>query len=383
MAFGQQVDLATLLRRLEDLEAKHQKETADLRAAIEALRQESEDKPGAETPAEGETPGAEDEGIAAPGGSWRDRLSIYGYWDAVLGHNRYDSHTWGLDAYHTQTFFSYRPQDNVRILLDVTYEHGPEHTKSNIGDIKIRSFAEVDFSDAAKLVVGKFLTPFGEYNLYHDAAVVFTSVNAPRSIYWKRVVGMSDTGAPVTDRFFAKEGAGIWALGTVPLSEKYSLEYNAYIINGRGDGSIFQVDDNDDKGMGTKLVVNDIDGNNLGLSFYRDRHGKIVTEPRTWAMAVQARYGLRPFLFSAEYARAKLAGTHATAFYVQGEYTAGQWTPYYRFDSYEDNGVLNPDEQIHTIGVNWAWADNLRLKVEHGFYVGMDDVFQAQLAAAF
>lgn len=65
------------------------------------------------------------------------------------------------------------------------------NTGKNLGDMKVRPFAERASSDKFKASFGKVLTPFGEYHLYHDAVVVLNSVNAPPSLSGGRSPGVS------------------------------------------------------------------------------------------------------------------------------------------------------------------------------------------------
>lgn len=181
-----------------------------------------------------------------------DRLNLYGYFDAAPGYNRYDSGTWGMDAYHWVTIFSWRISERIRFFGDLTLEHGPHHTsKKSVGDINTRSFVQLKYNDALEVNVGKFLTPFGIYNVIHDATPTYLSVTSPRSLYWIRKIGKDDSGNFVQDRLYSKEAAGLWFYGIVNLTDKWAIEYHQYAVNGHSDpdNNEYQIDDNDNKGL--------------------------------------------------------------------------------------------------------------------------------------
>ena len=207
----------------------------------------------------------------ADSGKWQDRFHVFGYADVVLGENRYESETVGFDAYHFTTNINVNVAKHWRLFTDVTYEHGPMHTESSTnGDIKVRYQLIGTYNPWLELKAGKFLSPYGEQNTYHDASPTYLSVTSPRSIYWKRKINPSGS---VQDRLYAKEAAGLWFTGGGHLSEWF-LSYDLYVTNGRSDTSNpYKYDKKDhDKPIGARLELNSPDNIKLGLSYYTEDH---------------------------------------------------------------------------------------------------------------
>lgn len=321
-----------------------------------------------------------------------DRLYLYGYFDATPGYNRYDSGTWGMDAYHWVTIFSWKISDKIRFVGDLTFEHGPYHKgKSGVGDIKARSFVQLKYNDALEVNVGKFLTPFGVYNVIHDATPTYLSVTSPRSLYWSRKIGENESGADVKDRLFSKEAAGIWFYGIVNLTDVWSIEYHQYIVNGHSGPSNneYQTDDNNNKGLGGKIVLLANNNFRLGSSYYIERNGNLDGDAQILTYALEGAYSKGPFSLSGEYmksnieAHSDLSEANPVAYYSQLSYAIIEaLTPYLRYDSYENN-TYNEDERITTIGLNYMLHPQTYLKGEYGFYKSMEDVVQFQITVAY
>lgn len=318
----------------------------------------------------------------------REKLSLNGYFDATAGDNRYNSGTTSMDAYHWVMIFKWHVTENIEVTGDITFEHGPQHTGSgNKGDIKTRSYVTLLHSDALKLNIGKFLAPFGEQNLYHDATPAYISVSSPRSIYWKRKVGSTGT-TDVTDRLFAKEGAGIWLWGNTEGSLR--IDYDIYVINGHsGTTNEYQTDDNDNKGVGGKAVLSISPDLSIGGSFYAEKDGRLEGDAGKVSWAAQANYMLGNADIRGEYmkgridAHAALPKAKPDAFYVQLSYTVEErYTPYVRYDSYE-NDEYGEDEHITTVGINYMIHPKVYLKGEYGYYRNAKNVTQLQIAVAY
>ncbi len=321
-----------------------------------------------------------------------DRLYLNGYFDATPGYNRYNSDTSGMDAYHWVTIFVWKISDSVRVVGDLTLEHGPIHSgEKSVGDIKTRSFVQLTHSDALKLNIGKFLTPFGMYNLIHDATPTYLSATSPRSLYWKRKIGKSNTdGEFIKDRLFSKEAAGLWIYGTSG-SYAWPFEYNLYLVNGRSNpgSNEYQVDDNDDKGVGGKFVATTPYKADVGISFYTEKNGALEGDKRITTYAFMLNYSPSPLYIEAEYLRSVI-GAHAglpkaepEAFYTQVAYRFLKvYTPYLRYDSY-NNKDYGEKEKITTVGVNYMYHPQVYLKGEYGFYDKEEDVIQLQITVGY
>lgn len=325
---------------------------------------------------------------AFAGERWTERFDLFGYADVVLGDNRYNSDTIGFDAYHFTTNMNIKVSDRWRVFTDVTYEHGTLHEeKNNVGELKTRYQIEGIAGNRLSAKVGRFLTPFGEMNTYHDASPTYLSVVSPQSIYGKRNIGKDADGKDISDRVFAKEAAGVWLLGHVPVSEWLVL-YNVYATNGRGAGNMFKVDDNNNKGVGEKIELDTSLGLKLGTSLYYEFDGRSAS----WILPIglHALYEWRDANLQSELVRTtfrKSGGSgyenDALAWYAQASYRIRWVTPFYRYESFDDNERWNPHERTHVAGVNLMLDPRVYLKLEYNALRKTDDVVQGQLSVAF
>jgi len=319
------------------------------------------------------------------GNDWFERTNIFGYADVVFGQNRYDSGTLGFDAYHWTTNTTIQVSQAFRLFGDVTYEHGTSHTGTNTGDLKVRYQIEGLYSDLLGIKVGKFLTPFGFQNVNHDASPTYLSVTSPRSIYWKRIIGNNIENINVKDRFFAKEGTGIWFFGSL-FHRLHQFDYNFYIINGRGTSNQHKVDDNENKGAGGQLSIKYDDYITFGSSFYSEENGITNSDINSGVLSLQCE--INRFQLISEYSLAQIETEteifNLNGFYIQIAYTIySKAILFYRFDRFNDEMKLNTEEEINTVGINYSINPKVFLKIEHGLYKEMDNVFQSQLSIAF
>lgn len=319
---------------------------------------------------------------------WTDRVDLFGYADFVLGDNRYASNTLGFDAYHLTMNMNIDVTDRWRVFTDVTYEHGTFlEAGEGFGEVSARYQIEGVAADWFSVKAGKFLTPFAEMNTYHDASPTYLSVVTPQALYGKKVIGLDSKNADVKDRLFAKESAGVWALGSVPLSE-WLLLYNVYVANGRGGRDAYKVDDNDDKALGYKLELETPFDLKIGSSLYAERDGR--SDSRILPIGVHAVYEWESLGVQGEYVRTGFTKTGennyenvADAWYGQWAYRIRQVTPYYRYESFEDDEEWNREERTHVIGANVMINSKVYLKAEYNFLHRGDNLVQSQLSVAF
>jgi hypothetical protein len=155
--------------------------------------------------------------------------------------------------------------DHYQVFSEIEWEHGP-NTEDGHGTVALeRAWLEYLRSDALKVRVGKFLVPFGLWNVVHDATPTFLSVFLPGAVYGR------NEGPVGRQRMYPKFGNGIWLTGSI-LARPGRVEYHAYVTNGRGDAP-FERDDNANKGAGGRIVVSPAGWASLGASFYSDRNG--------------------------------------------------------------------------------------------------------------
>jgi len=200
-------------------------------------------------------------------------------------------------------------------------------------------------------------------------------------------VGSTGT-ADVTDRLFAKEGAGIWLWGNTEGNLR--IDYDLYAVNGHsGTTNEYQTDDNNNKGVGGKAVATISPDLSLGSSFYAEKDGRLEGDAGKISWTAQAVYSRGNADIRGEYmggridAHAGLPKAKPRAFYAQGSYTLeGSYTPYLRYDSYE-NDEYGEDEHITTVGINYMVNPVVYIKGEYGYYRDSGNVTQFQVAVAY
>jgi hypothetical protein len=130
------------------------------------------------------------------------------------------------------------------------------------GGINIeRAYLEHTFSSYLKVRAGRFLTPWGIWNVDHGSPVIIGPVKP-------YVIG---------EQFFPEAQTGFEALGSVPVGENATLGYHLTLSNGRGPVEQYQDYDNN-KAIGGRLFLR---GYWLGdLTIGASGYGGTVTDQR-------------------------------------------------------------------------------------------------------
>ena len=304
----------------------------------------------------------------------QDRLRMYGYFDLELEWSNRDAagRRWTFDQHHFNIVTVYRIDHRWRVFGEVEWEHGVSLSEGGgAGLVALeRAWAEYKHSDGLKLKVGKFLSPFGIYNLRHDATPTLLATFLSNSVYGEHA---NTTGE--TQRLYAKFSTGIQVLGTL-FGGRWSGDYYLYLTNGRG-GNPAERDDNGNKGLGGRLLVRFPDEIlRVGLSYYTDRNGLAQnTQQRSLAADLAVEDGA--FLLEAEAFEARLervdisgapAGTHRTGYgyYGQGSYRFRDWiTPFARYEFYDpDRNAVDDGEWAIVAGLNFMITPSAYLKSE-------------------
>ncbi|MAF10759.1 hypothetical protein CMK11_09925 [Candidatus Poribacteria bacterium] len=180
-----------------------------------------------------------------------------------------------FDADLLDLVLSLRPADDLRIALDVTWEHGAA-TEDDYGNAALEyGFVEHTFSDALRLRAGKMFTPFGIFNEIHTAKPAFLSVKeAAPTNKPERIVAEAS-------RFFPRWAVGIALRGDARVGGA-AIDYDVMIANGEtGSGNPFEEDDNVAKALAARLRGELSPTALVGVSFYRDRPGSPEVESLT------------------------------------------------------------------------------------------------------
>ncbi len=327
------------------------------------------------------------------------KLKIYGYFDVEIEVSNKDAagKIWTFDQHHLNIVTIYRVDEQFRVFSEIEWEHGPSHkVDETTGKIYLaKAFVEYKNSDAFRVRVGKFLSPFGIYNERHDATPTFISTKLPHSVYGEHELSTGAKG-----RLYSKFSTGIQALGSLYASG-WEGKYQLYLSNGRG-ANPYEKDDNPNKGIGARLVISaPIEDLRLGTSYYADRNGK-VGNTRQSALGFDAELDYLNFHLESEMVFHEIGLTdtpgmsngdfrHGFGYYVLAAYTIlDKLTPFSRYESHDhdiDEGEV--DENLGMIGINYSITPRVYLKNEvhfHNFIGGAEEGFKmyiASIAVAF
>ena len=322
------------------------------------------------------------------------KLKMYGYFDMEVEVSNKDAagKIWTFDQHHLNIITIYRVDEQFRIFTEIEWEHGPSHKVDEItGKIYLaKAFVEYKNSDAFRVRVGKFLSPFGIYNERHDATPTFISTKLPHFGYDK-----IELSTGVEGRLFSKFSTGIQVLGRLYASG-WEGKYQLYLSNGRG-ANPDERDDNPNKGMGARLVISTpIEDLRLGTSYYADRNGKIG-DTRQSALGFDAELDYLNFHLESEmiFHENELIDTTGMSsdvfrsgfgYYALAAYTIfDKLTPFARYEFHDhdvDEGGV--DEIQGMIGINYSFTPRVYLKNEvhfHNYIYDAKEMFEMYLAS--
>ena len=338
--------------------------------------------------------------VSAPlSNAQESKLRTYGYFDLELEWSNKDAagKRSTFDQHHFNVITVYQLDERFRVFAEIEWEHGVSlQGGKGSGLVAVeRAWVEYKHADALKIQVGKFLPPFGIYNLKHDATPTFLSTFLPSSIYGrhKNTLGQQQ-------RLYAKFATGIQVLGTL-FANRWQGEYYVYLSNGRGPNPD-EADNNGNKGVGGRLVVGPpIDDLNLGVSFYTDKNGEANSTEQTTiafdASIYRSNFQIEVELFIPKIENVDTTGAPVGSFrtgsgyYVQGGYTLfDKLTPFARYDFFDPNtDVSNDGERDVVLGMNLAVTPSIYLKGEIHFLSFQNpgsksfELFASSIAVAF
>lgn len=303
-----------------------------------------------------------------------EKIKTYGYFDTEV-EARFKSGNkdqWEFDQHHFSLITIYTINPRYRVYSELEWEHGPSISASDVsGKIYLgNAYLEYKYTDALRLRIGKFVSPFGIYNERHDATPTFVSTKLPHSMY-----AAHELSPGVEGRYFARYATGLQFRGTL-TNYNWRLSYQAYVSNGRGAESGGQ-DDNENKGLGGRLMITPPGISlNLGCSFYTDRNG-LSNNARQTAFGLDLEYDLNHLHLEAEAIFADLEqlnvndqpnglfrepfGTYAMAAYTIKE----RYTPFIRWEFiHHDTGDEYEDHTDYLIGLNVSLTPQVYWKNE-------------------
>lgn len=309
-------------------------------------------------------------------------VNLYGYFDLEyeIGNASEASKRGTFDLHHFKVLTSIVLDEHFRVLGEIEWEHGVDlSADGGVGEVKLeRAWLEYRHADALKVRAGKFLVPFGIYNLVHDATPTFLGTYLPSSVYGKHPNPLCGS-----QRLFAKFGTGLQVLGSAH-SGPWSLDYAAFLSNGQG-ANAYEQDDNGDKARGGRAILGlPLGQSELGASYYTEQNGA-AAHTRQRALGLDARLRLDALdihgeVLFADQETLDVAGEPSgasetmTGSYLQAGYTlADRLTPFARVQRYVP---ADSQAEHHVIGgLNLALTSRVYLKAE-GHVVRFDDPLQ-------
>ncbi|MEP1097228.1 MAG: hypothetical protein ABJG78_19085 [Cyclobacteriaceae bacterium] len=260
----------------------------------------------------------------------------------------------------------------LRFATDITWEHGTA-TEDGLGNAAVEyAFPEYTIRNWLKFRVGKMFVPFGIYNEIHTAKPAFLAVKEPLSTNKPDKFGGDE-------RFYPRWATGMALLGNFAINN-VQFEYNVQVSNGYQENTNpFEEDDNEEKAIAARLLIQPTTGLKLGISTYNDRLTELDgagddTGERTKlsSFSTHAEYNFKDFGLEFEYitgrtdpttaGELKKNGFEAMLYYSLGE----KFTPYVRYESLDpDTDVDDDSAKMFSIGLNTEIDKNYFLKLQY------------------
>lgn len=264
--------------------------------------------------------------------------------------------------------------DQFRVFSEIEWEHGTvleDNPADSEGEVAVeRAWLEYVRNDRFKLRAGKFITPFGIYNVIHNASPTFLTTSLPLIYQSHRPFGLGK------DRLYGRFYTGLQLLGTIRTHSGIRFWYTVGLGNGRS-GEQFSEDNDTNKSLLGQLRLQ-YKQFNLGFSHYRDRNEtgfSGLSEARERSTAADLTFRQGGFKIHGEYARFSMERATGSGFQVADSYY-GQIsyriketiTPVIRYDRFDpDRGSPDNRERQLLIGLNVSPHPQVFLKTEIHF----------------
>jgi len=292
-------------------------------------------------------------------------LPIHGYFNL----NYADSNLTGVEQTFDQEnfalLFDYELDEQFRFGAELLFRHGTEIDVDQTavygeGEVLVpEAYLDWKFSDAHILKFGKFLTPYGNWNIPLRSPAKYLSV-------WEPILIRRD--------LFPRMMTGIQYYGKTPAGNIDFL-YNVYLGNGKG-WRAHSEDDNNNHGIGARLALLCPFGSSgtfeVGASGYYGQDGTLNDENQD-VFGVDAVLNVFPFELRGEYAESEYnfplnVDYKQSAWYLQGSVNfLEKYDAYLRVD--QENTSASPflidDMKIITVGLNYKPIPVVAFKVEY------------------
>lgn len=263
--------------------------------------------------------------------------------------------------------------DKMRIGVDLVLEHGVA-TEEDWGNVELSwGFFEYAFADAAKVKVGKVLTPIGIQNEMNTVRTGFLTVKNPLSVY--KAGKLVEGGY----RFAPRRQVGIGMVGGANLGSGY-LQYDAYMANGfQSDTNPYEEDNNSQKSVTGRVTYEFTPGVTLGGSLYTDTIDEEGDRANMTSYGLHFDYDggrllVRTEVFSGDLDPNGGPTREQLGAYLDVGYRFGKVTPYgeIQYVSIEE-GDHSESAQAVVLGVFWQINRHFVIKVENAYFKGSED----------
>jgi hypothetical protein len=327
-------------------------------------------------------------------------FKIYGFFDLELEVSNKDpaGRLWTFDQHHFNLITIFHLDKRFRVFGEIEWEHGffLEGGEEASGEFNLeRAWLEYKYSDAFKIKVGKFLAPFGIYNLVHDATPTYLSTLLPNPVYGKHTNTIGEK-----QKFYSKFATGIQILGSLFIRD-WECDYYIYMSNGRG-ADPGEKDENSNKGVGGRFVIfTPLNIFKLGTSYYADKNGNARnTTQKTFGVDAEFEYmhlNLHGEIIQFYLEKVDTNGIpngefrRGRGYYLQGSYSLfDKLTPFLRYEFFDPDLFNDGDGEYGiVVGINFSASPRVILKNEVHFNRFQDEArnpyehFIASLAVAF
>ena len=306
-----------------------------------------------------------------------ERLSINGYFNVE---SDYQPSAYGLGDHNAsvdvdvfELLINYKGPDKFRVSAALDLEHGTD-TEFIQGHLTTGwLFMEYAHSDALKLRVGKFLTPFGVFNEIHGAKNLFLARDEPRATLKPQKIAKNGY------RYAPKWLAGAEATGELSFG-KQSIEYIVAAGNGdQTETNPYEQDNNSKKATTARIQYSPNDNLLFGVSTYHDYltvagasdTGHVSSygahahyTPGQWRFLYELTHGSRRL------PSALLTGTESGQVAEAG-YVFGKYTPYVQWQGLNTSlGTTKEKANAYIGGVDVALGRHFVYKVQDAYWTG-------------
>jgi hypothetical protein len=303
--------------------------------------------------------------------------SLRGY--AVASYERVQGEPDTFNQEKFAVYFNSPLNDQVSVFAEIEFAEGVRLTEPDTGDdrdvdnVKVeRALVDYHPSDWAQVRVGKFLTPFGDWNVNHADPLHYT------------------TSRPLVVRFvFPETLTGILFRGTA-FPGDWEVDYRLHVANGRGERPDTR-DANWRKAIGGRVAVRPRGDLQLGASFLDDSDDRYDDwHQQNFGIDFRWRPGALDLNGEAIVSRSEGAESQGSpeGYFLEAAYTFGQrLTPVLRYE-WLRRPYYGRAMRVGVLGIAYRPLPPLLLKAEYQARRGgptpwRDDAFLASVATFF